>query len=109
VAIIGTGRQAASHLEAVATVRPIENAKVYGRTAEKASALCDAMADRVNAHPADSPRDAVEDADVVILATTSLKPLISAEWLIDTAVVHTVGFKSPAGKEMGLDVPARQH
>lgn len=107
VAIIGTGRQAASHLEAIATVRPVRDARVYGRSAEKALTLCDAVGERMSASPAATPRDAVEGADVVILATTSLKPLISADWLKDTAVVHTVGFKSPAGKEMGLDVPAR--
>src|SRR5262245_14703616 len=54
-----------------------------------------------------SAREAVEGADMVLLATTSLRPVIRAEWLSPGVFVHTVGFKSPAGKEMDLDVAER--
>ena len=43
----------------------------------------------------------------MLLATTSLRPVVRAEWLSPGVFVHTVGFKSPAGKEMDLDVAER--
>lgn len=107
IAVIGAGRQARAHLEAIAAVRPIASARVFGRSAESAAALCGALSSRMAIAPARSAEEAVTGADVVVLATTSLHPVIKAEWLAPTAIVHTVGYKSPAGKEMGLDVPQR--
>jgi ornithine cyclodeaminase len=67
------------------------------------------MSERLNTTvlPQRSARSAVEGADIVLLATSSLRPVVQADWLSPGAFVHTVGFKSPAAKELDLDAAER--
>lgn len=107
--IIGTGRQAASHLEAATAVRDIEEIRVFGRNADRCHSFAHRMSQKtgVAVVPQESARRAVEGADIVVLATNSLRPVIEASWLSPGCFVHTVGYKSPAGREMDLDVAGR--
>jgi ornithine cyclodeaminase/alanine dehydrogenase-like protein (mu-crystallin family) len=109
VAIVGTGRQAESHLEAACSVRNVGIARVHSRSQDRREAFAARMSARLGmpVAPATTAEGAVESADIVILATTSYRPVIRAEWLSPGAFVHTVGFKSPAAQEMGLDVAER--
>lgn len=59
----------------------------------------------MNVKAAGSAEGAVEGAEIVVLATKSLRPVVKAEWLSGCRLVHSVGFKSPVGKEMDIDVP----
>jgi ornithine cyclodeaminase/alanine dehydrogenase-like protein (mu-crystallin family) len=82
---------------------------VHSRSEERRSAFV-ARLDAELAIPvvsAPSAQAAVEGADIVVLATTSYRPVISAEWLKPGAFVHSVGFKSPVAKEAGFDVVER--
>jgi ornithine cyclodeaminase/alanine dehydrogenase-like protein (mu-crystallin family) len=109
LAVIGTGRQARAHIAAAMAVREIRNVRVYGRDASRLQVFAAELAamHEVEVQAAGSAREAVEGAEIVVLATTSLRPVIEADWLDGCRLIHTVGFKSPAGKEMGLDVPQR--
>jgi ornithine cyclodeaminase/alanine dehydrogenase-like protein (mu-crystallin family) len=109
VAVIGAGHQAASHLQAAAIVRDLREVRIYSRHEESCRSFAQRMSQQLGIPvlPQASARDAVEGADIVLLATTSLQPVVRAEWLSPGVFVHTVGFKSPAGKEMGLDVAER--
>src|SRR5262245_55467474 len=71
LAIVGTGVQAERHLEAIPLVRPIRRARIAGRSAERARAFVDRVRvpAGVEVAPADSARDAVRGADVVVTAT----------------------------------------
>ncbi|AOI88510.1 delta(1)-pyrroline-2-carboxylate reductase family protein [Burkholderia pseudomultivorans] len=75
ILLIGTGKQAANHAEALATIFPDARLHVRGARAESAAAFCDA-------HRAHAPRlvpldgDAIPDAiDVVVTLTTSRTPV----------------------------------
>src|SRR6266550_4610559 len=46
-AIIGTGRQAKTQLEAIAAVRKLESARAYGRDAAKLDKFCKEMSERL--------------------------------------------------------------
>jgi ornithine cyclodeaminase len=109
VAVIGAGRQAASHLQAAAAVRNLREVRVSSRHEDRCRSFAHQMSQKlgVSVLVQNSARDAVEGADIVLLATTSLRPVIRAEWLSPGVFVHTVGFKSRTGKEMGLDVAER--
>jgi len=109
VAVIGAGRQAASHLEAAAAVRDLREVRVHSQHETRYRSFAHRMSEKLGTSvlPQGSARAAVEGADIVLLATTSLRPVLRAEWLSPGAFVHTVGFKSPAGKEMDLDVAER--
>jgi ornithine cyclodeaminase/alanine dehydrogenase-like protein (mu-crystallin family) len=109
VAVIGAGRQAASHLEAAAAVRDLREVRVHSRDETRCRSFADRMSEKlgITVLLQKSARAAIEGADIVLLATTSLRPVLRADWLSPGAFVHTVGFKSPAGKEMDLDVAER--
>lgn len=78
LAVLGTGEQARSHLEAMLQVRGIKRAKVWSRTPGKARAFADAMSSRWNAEitAALSVQDAVMDADIICTATAAGEPVL---------------------------------
>jgi ornithine cyclodeaminase len=81
LAILGSGVQARSHLEAMAAARPFDRARVWSRTAEHAAAFA---ADAQVSFPVEavgSAEDAVRDADVVVTATSSPEPIVRRDWL----------------------------
>src|SRR6266446_6958429 len=78
-AIIGTGGQARTQLEAVATVRKLESARAYGRDAAKLENFCAQMYERLGilVHPCSSAAEAARGADIVSTATTAAQPVVS--------------------------------
>jgi ornithine cyclodeaminase/alanine dehydrogenase-like protein (mu-crystallin family) len=85
LAIIGSGVQATSHLEALRLVRRFEEVRVWSpRNAE-------AFARRHGVRAAASAEEAVRDADVVVTATTSETPVLNGEWLSPGAHVNALG------------------
>jgi len=75
VAVLGSGFQAASQLEAVRCVRKIERAIVWSRTPEKREAFAKAN----NCEPASTADEAVRQAGIVITMTSAKDPLFAAE------------------------------
>ncbi len=93
VALIGTGSQASTQVEAVCAVRPIEHVRVYGRNEEKRREFARRLAERVKVgvDAVDSPERAVRGADVVITITTAAEPVIESAWLAPGVHVNAVG------------------
>ena len=95
-AIIGTGSQAMSQLEAMLTGRSLREVRVAGRDMKKTLAFAE-EAQRVFEHhgteiiACDDTNAAVDGADFVILVTTSSKPVCSAEFFKEGAVISAVG------------------
>jgi ornithine cyclodeaminase len=106
LAILGSGVQARSHLEAMAAARPFERARVWSRTAEHAAAFA---ADAQVSFPVEavgSAEDAVRDADVVVTATSSPEPIVRRDWLKTGAHVNAVGSSIPTARELDADTVA---
>ncbi len=78
LAIIGSGVQARSHLEAIAMVRPLRDVRVWSRSLDNRTAFAREMRPRVDAPVvvAASAQDAVDGADLVVLATASREPVV---------------------------------
>ncbi|HEY1349694.1 MAG TPA: ornithine cyclodeaminase family protein [Ktedonobacteraceae bacterium] len=93
VGLIGSGRQAETQLLAVCAVRPIRSIAVYSRRLPQNEEFCQRMTQRlqVAVAPAASAREAVEEADVVITATTAGEPVFSGTWLKPGCHVNTIG------------------
>src|SRR5260370_16814344 len=72
-AIIGTGGQARTQLEAVAAVRKLDSARAYGRDAARRVKFCEEMSERVGipVQPCASAAQAAPGADIVPPATTT--------------------------------------
>ena len=74
LAILGTGEQAKSHLEALALVRSLRQIRIWGRSAEHAKARAKEAAGVLGTtvEVADSVREAVSGASII--ATTTAQP-----------------------------------
>ena len=109
LAIIGSGVQARSHLEAIAIVRPLHRVTVWSRSLEHCTAFAREMRARTSATItiASSARDAVDGADVVVLATASREPVVQSDWISDGAHVCAVGACRPDQREMDSSLVAR--
>ena len=83
VALIGTGWQAGAQAMAIAAVRKVSRVRCYSPHREKREAFAAAMQTRLGTAfvAATSAEEAVAGADVVLCATNSLQPVLSAEWL----------------------------
>jgi ornithine cyclodeaminase/alanine dehydrogenase-like protein (mu-crystallin family) len=94
--VLGSGVQARSHLEALRLVRDFERVRIFSPTAGHARAL----ADEAGAEVAGSAEEAVSEADVVVTATSSVKPVLERGWLKDGAHVNVVGGRPPQMREL---------
>jgi ornithine cyclodeaminase/alanine dehydrogenase-like protein (mu-crystallin family) len=102
LAIVGTGVQAGTHLDAMLLVRPIRRVRVCGRDAERSRRFAGDAALRhgVPVEAAPSVRDAVEGADIVCTVTSSAEPVVRGAWLADGAHVNAVGACVPSRREL---------
>jgi ornithine cyclodeaminase/alanine dehydrogenase-like protein (mu-crystallin family) len=103
-AIFGAGAQGRTQLEAACTARNIETAFVYDANPGKAQALV-AEINGQGAIPRDlrvaaTAREAVEQADIICTATTSLRPVFHDEDIQAGAHISAVGSYRPDMQEV---------
>jgi ornithine cyclodeaminase/alanine dehydrogenase-like protein (mu-crystallin family) len=106
LAILGSGVQARSHLEAMAKVRPFTRARVWSRTADRAAAFAAEASAPFPVEAVASAEEAVRDADVVVTATSSREPIVERAWLAPGAHVNAVGSSIPTARELDADTVA---
>jgi alanine dehydrogenase len=111
-AIFGAGAQARTQLEAVCTVRHIEQAWVYDVSPEAAATYAAEMKQGEAPIPADlrvadSAAQAVRDADVVCTATTSQTPVFADADLKPGVHVNGIGAYTPEMQEIPTGTVAR--
>ena len=101
-AIIGTGGQAKTQLEAVATVRKLASARAYGRDAAKREKFCHEMSGRLGipVRSCSSASEAVRDADIVSTATTASQPVVSGADLAPGAHINAIGANHAHKREL---------
>jgi ornithine cyclodeaminase len=93
LAILGTGEQAVTHLEAISKVRTLHLVRVWGRSIEKAECFAEAQGPRlsVRVEVSRTAEDAVKGADIVCTVTASPEPVLNGSWLARGAHVNLVG------------------
>lgn len=101
-AILGTGGQAKTQLEAVAAARKLDSARVYSRDPERRTNFCSEMSSRLGipVHPADSATEAVRGADIVTTATTSAKPVFDGQDIAEGAHMNAIGANHAHKREL---------
>jgi ornithine cyclodeaminase len=104
--IFGAGVQARSHLDAMASVRPLERVTVVGRTPAHVEALVDHARARGLTAEAGAP-DAVREADVVCTCTTATTPLFQGSALAAGAHVNAVGAYQRDAREVDTETVRR--
>jgi alanine dehydrogenase len=101
LAILGSGVQARSHLEALRLVRQFREVRVWSpRYAPKF-----AKEHRITAVA--SAEEAVRGADVIVVATAATTPILKGEWLSAGAHINAVGATRPSWRELDDDVLVR--
>jgi len=101
LAILGSGVQARSHVEALRIVRAFEEIRVWSPTKEHA----DQFASEISA-TAMSAEKAVRGADVVVTVTNSKEPVLQGSWLKPGCHVNAVGACRPDWRELDDEVMA---
>jgi ornithine cyclodeaminase len=102
LAMIGSGVQARSHLAAMAEVRPIRRVRVASRTLKNAQKFA---ADMSAHYPfpiqaVESVESAVQDADLIVTATTAAQPILQRDWISLGAHLNAVGSSIPTTREI---------
>ena len=101
LAIIGSGMQARSHLDALRLVREFREVRVW--SPRRAAAF----AEEHGVDAAASAEEAVRGADVVVTATTSPTPVVYGEWLSPGTHINAVGAPRPDWRELDDEVLRR--
>ena len=109
LALIGSGVQARSHLEAIDRVRQLQEVRVWSRSSERREAFATEMSPHVTApiRAAATAEDAVRDASIVVLVTASREPVVRSEWIAEGAHICAVGACRPDQREMEAALVAR--
>src|SRR5450759_517450 len=102
LAVLGSGVQARSHIDALTRVRPFEEVRVWGRDPGHVRTLVDEIAPHVRARvvASSSAGEAAAGADVIALVTASPEPVLSRGSVRDGAHVCAVGACRPDQREM---------
>jgi ornithine cyclodeaminase/alanine dehydrogenase-like protein (mu-crystallin family) len=106
LAVIGSGVQAQAHLRSLMLVRPFTAVRIYSPNGEHARSFAAAGEQEYGAavsfEVAQSARDAVSGADVVVTATNSATPVIERDWLAPGAHVNAIGASTPSSRELDV-------
>lgn len=95
LAILGSGVQAQSHVEALKLVRRFDEIRVWSRTPSNAEKFAAEVGGT-----ATSADKAAKDADVVVTVTSSTTPVLEGKWLKPGAHVNAVGACRPDWREL---------
>jgi alanine dehydrogenase len=108
VGVIGSGRQAWAQLWALTASRPAANVRVFSPTDRNRDDFAERARQELGLEAVSvaSARAAVDGVNIVILATTSVEPVIAAEWVSPGAHVNTVGPKTVSAHETPLELAA---
>jgi ornithine cyclodeaminase/alanine dehydrogenase-like protein (mu-crystallin family) len=107
--ILGTGEQALTHLRAVAKVRKLSNAVIWGRSEEKAHAFA-AQHQGEFGFPISavtSVGEAAANADIICTVTASREPILKGAWLRPGTHVNIVGSSYRGPTEVDNDLVVR--
>jgi thiomorpholine-carboxylate dehydrogenase len=95
LAILGSGVQARSHVEALRLVRRFEEIRVWSPTTEHAEQFAKDVGEK-----ATSAEKAVRGADVIVTVTSSRTPVLNGAWLKHGCHVNAVGACRPDWREL---------
>lgn len=101
-AILGTGGQAKTQLEAISLARKLDSVRVFGRDPQRRESFCAEMSARLGipVQPAASAGEAVRDADIINTATTSAKPVLDGHDIAEGAHINAIGANHAHKREL---------
>jgi ornithine cyclodeaminase/alanine dehydrogenase-like protein (mu-crystallin family) len=100
LALIGSGFQAKTQLDAIHAVRKIETVRVWSRSEEKRQKF----AAENNVIATATAEEAVRGADIVVTATNSKDPVVEKDWIAPGAMVNAMGSNIANRAELPADL-----
>ncbi len=104
--VIGSGFQAETQVWAISQVRRLRQVRVWSRSAEKRSEFARHCSEKfgLNAIAVESARQAVENADIVVTATSSREPVLEGAWISPGTHVNAMGSNWLTRRELPTDL-----
>src|SRR5262249_24994930 len=103
LAIIGSGFQAQSQLDAIREVRKLRDIRVWSRKEEKRRRF----AEQSGVRAVVSAEEAVRGADIVVTATSAKDPVIEASWIGPGVHINAMGSNRAERRELPSDLVKR--
>ncbi len=102
LAVLGAGKQARAQVQAIARVCKLREVRIFSRTAERRAAFAAWVAKEtgIPARTVTSAREALEEAHIVVTATTSRQPVVLGEWLEPGMHINAIGSNSAERREL---------
>jgi len=102
LALIGTGRQGRTHLEALLQVRPIDTVTIYDIFPESARKFRSDSLEKydIAINIASSVEEAVREADIIQLCTTTVEPIVFGEWVRPGTHINSIASYAPTVREV---------
>jgi alanine dehydrogenase len=109
LALLGSGFQARTQLEAMLAAVPIERVRVWSRSAEKRAAFAHQATEQfgklVEAIP--TAEEAVRGADILVTATNSAEPVLEARWVSPGTHINAMGSNQARRRELPVELVDR--
>ncbi|HVB86037.1 MAG TPA: ornithine cyclodeaminase family protein [Candidatus Dormibacteraeota bacterium] len=108
-AIIGTGSQARTQLEAIACVRTLHGVRAYSRDPRSRERFAKEMSERIGVPvtAAASAEEAVRGADIIATATTAAHPVVEGRWIAAGAHINAIGINVAHKREVDAETVLR--
>jgi ornithine cyclodeaminase/alanine dehydrogenase-like protein (mu-crystallin family) len=103
VAIIGSGFQARTQVEAMRAVRAVREIRVWSRSAEKR----EAFASECGAKAVETAQQAVRGADIVVTATNAKDPVLEESWIGPGTHINAMGSNQASRRELPAELILR--
>jgi alanine dehydrogenase len=102
IAIIGTGLQSRTQLEALSLVRTITEVRAFSRKSERRELFAKEMSAQLGfpVIAVASAQEAVRGADIVVTSTTSTDPVLDGSWLAPGMHINAIGANFPQKHEL---------
>jgi ornithine cyclodeaminase/alanine dehydrogenase-like protein (mu-crystallin family) len=109
LAILGSGTQARSHLEAMLLVLQVRRVRVWSKHVENARLFARRESERheITIEASSTAREAVEGADVICTTTSAKEPVLQGRWLSAGVHINAVGSSIPFTRELDTGAVAR--
>lgn len=108
LAIIGSGFQACTQLEAMLATMPFERVLVWSRSEEKRVAFARQCGVKFNGvEAAASAQEAVRNADVIVTATNAAEPVLEDSWVAPGAHINAMGSNQARRRELPSELVRR--
>ncbi|HVN03681.1 MAG TPA: ornithine cyclodeaminase family protein [Bryobacteraceae bacterium] len=109
LAMIGSGFQARTQIEAMLAVRKIRETRVWSRMATKREAFAAETSEHLGTvvRAVETAEQAVRGADIVVTATYAKEPVLSADWVDPGAHINAMGSNQAGRREIPTELVQR--